>query len=505
MASGKFTTQPAPVRGLNDRDGVVSMKPDECILMENWWVLPTYIRSRQGSQTWASGIPSPVKSLVEYSPVSGNVKKFAFAGSNVYDVTSQGAVGSPVLTGLSESIVQEASITTPGGSFLVFVNGIDKMYCYNGTTFTQPNITSADSATFVHVTLFKSRLFFAQKNSLSVYYLPINSFAGSASLIDMGSVFRRGGSIMAIYNLTLDAGDGVDDYFVAITTNGEIAVYHGTDPGDATQWAIRGVFYFGAPLGRRCGRKYGGDLILNTLEGVFPMSQSLLSATINRQSSLTDKIQNTVSDAGAAYGNNFGWQVTVFPDSNMIILNIPKGNGANYQFVQNTITGAWTKFTGWNANVWLSSKDGLWYGDDNSVKKAWVGEKDDTTSITSDVLTSYQYYGNAGANKYFTMIKPYVFSNGNPSILYGLNGDFIQEDPTGVLNYQAPSGMFWGSMFWGSMIWGGGVTSVTGGWHTVGKVCNTAALRLKVQNNGAEVRLMNWSTVYQTGNILNYT
>lgn len=504
-ATGKYTTLPAPVRGLNDRDSIVGMKPDEAVILENWWTLPTYIRSRQGSTTWTSGIPSPVKSLIEYSPVSGNTKKFAFAGANVYDVTSSGAVGTAVLTGLNESIVQEASITTPGGSFLVFVNGVDKMHAYNGSTWSIPNIQSVDSAEFVHVTLFKNRLFFARKNSLEVWYLPVNSYAGNASLLDLGSVFRRGGQIMAIYNLTLDAGDGVDDYFVAITTNGEIAIYHGSDPGDATQWAIRGTFYFGAPLGRRCGRKYGGDLILNTLEGVFPMSQSLLSATINRQSALTDKIQNTVSEAGQAYANNFGWQVTVHPDTNMIILNVPKGNGMNYQFVQNTITGAWTKFTGWNANVWLSSKDGLWFGDDNSIKKAYVTEADDGVPISCDVLTSFQYFGDMGANKYFTLIKPYMMSNGAPAVLYGLNGDFIQEDPTGVLYYTAPGGMQWGSMYWGSMYWGGAVSSITGGWHTVGKVANTAALRLKVQNNGAEVRLMNWSVLNQRGNILNYT
>jgi hypothetical protein len=54
------------------------------------------------------------------------------------------------------------------------------------------------------------------------------------------------------------------------------------------------------------------------------------------------------------------------------------------------------------------------------------------------------------------------------------------------------------------MIWGGGLVPITGGWHTVGAVANTAALRMKIQNNGSDVRFMNVSYFYNHGNVLNY-
>lgn len=504
MATGKSTSMPAPVGGLNDRDSIVEMKPNEAVILTNWWVLPTYVAIRKGRQPWVTGLPSTVKSLMEYSPASGGNKLLAIASGNVYDVTNPGVAGSPVHTGLTNDECQEAMLTTPGGSFLVFVNGVNKMRCYNGTTFTQPSVTNVDSATFAHVAVFKNRLFFAAKNSISLWYLPVKSFAGAASELDLGSVFQHGGYIMAVYNWTIDAGDGMDDKLVAITSNGEVAVYTGTDPSSASTWSLTGVFYLGSPIARRCGTKYGGDLIMNTLEGVFPLSSALLSSTINRTAAITDKIQNSVSIAAGEYIENFGWQVTIYPDVNMLILNIPAGNGANYQYVQNTITGAWTKFTGWNASVWLSVTDGLYYGDDNSVQKAWVGNFDGTDSITADVLPSFQYYGNLANNKYFTMVKPYLMSSGAPSILYGMNADFVESDPQGVFNYEPPGNMTWGSMTWGTMSWGGSVVRISGGWHTVGTVANAASLRLQVQNNGAETRFMNWSTVYQVGGILNY-
>jgi hypothetical protein len=504
MATGKHTSVPAPVGGLNDRDGITEMKPNEAVILTNWWVLPTYVSIRKGRIPWVTGLPSTVKTLMEYSPISGTTKRLAVCSGNVYDVTNQGAAGSPIHTGLTQDECQETMITTAGGSFLVFVNGADKMRVYNGTTFTQPHVNHVDSATFAHVTAFKNRLFFAQKNSLKVFYLPVNSFGGSANELDLGAVFERGGYVMAVYNWTIDAGDGMDDKFVVITSNGEVAVYAGTDPSSAETWSLTGVFYLGAPISRRCGVKYGGDLVISTVEGVYPLATSLLSSTISRSNAITDKIQNSVSLAVDQYRSNFGWQVCVYPDSNMLLFNVPVGNGDNYQFAQNTITGAWTKFEGWNASVWLNVPGAIYYGDENSIQKAWTGNLDDQTPITADVLPSFQYFGSLASNKYFTLVKPYLMSSGNPSILYGMNADFVESEPEGVFNYEAGTGMTWGSMYWNQMQWGGSILRIASGWHTVGTLANSASLRMKIQNNGAETKFMNWSTVYQTGGLLNY-
>ncbi len=101
-------------------------------------------------------------------------------------------------------------------------------------------------------------------------------------------------------------------------------------------------------------------------------------------------------------------------------------------------------------------------------------------------------------NKYFTMVRPYFQSTGTPSILYGLNTDFVPSAPVGALAYTPPTGMFWGSMIWGQMVWGGSLTTLTA-WQTVGSVCNAASVRLKVQNNGSEVRYTNTDFLYQKG------
>ncbi|WP_287736069.1 hypothetical protein, partial [Microcystis sp. M010S1] len=218
----------------------------------------------------------------------------------------------------------------------------------------------------------------------------------------------------------------------------------------------------------------------------------------DRRVALTDKIQNSVSIAANSFSSAFGWQLCLFPEENMMLLNVPATGGA-YQFAQNTITGAWTKFTGWNANVLLRASTGLYYADNTKVYKAWVSNVDVSAPIQSDCLTAFGYFGNKAFNKYFTMVRPYILTSGNPTAVYGLNTNYLAQDPQGTLSFVAPTGMVWGSMTWGSMVWGGGLRSTTG-WNTVGAVANSAALRLKVQNNGAEVRFTNVDYVYQPAN-----
>ena len=106
----------------------------------------------------------------------------------------------------------------------------------------------------------------------------------------------------------------------------------------------------------------------------------------------------------------------------------------------------------------------------------------------------------------FTMVKPYMLSNGRPTVLYDVNVDFVNNPPTSELSYEAPTGMVWGAMNWvnANMKWGGDMTVFAGGWKTVGRIGNAATLSMIVQNNGSEVQFMNWSAAYQQGGVLDY-
>lgn len=504
MAKGpnsRATSVPAPIGGLNDRDSIADMPATDAVILDNFWPYPSYVATRKGSTLHVSGFASPVETIVEYLPVSGVSTLFAAAGTAIYDVTTAGAVGAAVQSGLTNARWQHAQITTPGGSFLYLVNGADSPRLWDGTTWvavtgaSTPAITGVTTTSLVHVTVFKNRLFFVERNSMNIWYLPVNSVGGAASVQDLGSVFRLGGSIMAVYTWTIDAGNGADDHLAIISTNGEIAVYGGTDPSVAANWSLIGVFTVGRPLGRRCAVKYGGDLALLTVAGAFPLGQALQSASVDRRAAFTDKIQNSIALAANQYQNNFGWQISLYPEANMLLLNVPVTGGQSIQYAQNTITGAWARFTGWFANCWHVGFTGMYYGSSNAIYKAWVGDADNGIAVYSDMLPAFNNFKYPANNKFFTMVRPFIVNAGSndPLVSYRMNVDYDIDVPS------IP--MIWGQMIWGQIVWPGDAYSVRS-WKTVGSVGQSGSLRITCYNNSSEVRINSIDYLMQVGGIL---
>lgn len=500
-------TLQAPTGGLNDRDSIANMPVTDAVILTNWWPEPSHLSIREGSQNHVTGFTEPVETLVEYSPQDGATELWAASGGNLYDVTTPGALGAPIVTGQLNNRWQSVAAATAGGSFLYLFNGEDAPLLYDGTTWkpidggSTPAITGVDTTKLISGCVFKNRLYMVEKNSLSLWYLPFTSIGGAAKELPLGTIFQRGGSIQAIFTWTIDAGNGADDHFVIISSNGEVAVYGGTDPETVGAFSLIGIFQFGRPVGNRCGIKFGGDLLILCEDGVFPLAQGLLTASIDRRVAITDKIQNGIRKEIKRYRGNFGWELCLSPENSAVIVNIPAQNGQCYQFAQNTLTGAWTKFEGWNAKTWINSSLGLFFGAQNSVRKGWVGRVDIDQPIVADALQAFSYFGSMSRTKFFTMIRPYIQTSGSPSILYSLNGDFNPQLPTGTLTYTPPTGMIWGHMRWGTMQWGGSL-QLLNDWATVGGIYKSAAVRMKVQGNGSQVDWAATDVMYSRGGLL---
>jgi len=223
---------------------------------------------------------------------------------------------------------------------------------------------------------------------------------------------------------------------------------------------------------------------------------------------ITDKIQNIISQVVNAYGNNFGWQMTVYPEQNQLWLNVPTGVSppTSDQYVMNTITMSWTKFTNMASACWETVGPDIYFGGATAVYKAWNGQFDNAGQIKADCLQSYSNFQTNALLKYFTMVRPSIVADGIPSILFGLNLDFLNSPATGALSFIPPiSGMVWGAMTWGppstSMTWGGGLTQISA-WQTVGGLGRYAGLRLTAQANGSVVSWNETSWVYQVGSVL---
>lgn len=500
-ARGVSASLSAPVGGWNARDALGEMPPEDAVSLDNWFPSTTSVNLRNGYSQWATGLGGLVETILSYSGGATNKLFGITAGGNVYDATAGGAVGAASLSGLSNGRWQYVNIATPAGNYIWMCNGLDSPYTFDGTTWANPAITGVTAANLIHVNLHKNRLWAIQKDTLKAWYLPVQSIAGAMNALDLSSFCVHGGYLMAMATWTVDAGYGVDDLAVFITSNGEILVYRGTDPSSASTWALVGVWWIGSPIGRRCFTKYSGDLLLICNDGVLPLSGALQSSRVQPQVALSYKIQYATSQAVSLYGTSFGWQLLPFPGQNMLFLNVPIQAGANQvQYVMNTITKNWCSFSGWQANCWELYEDEPYFGGNGYIGKAWNGQTDAGSAINGNALQAFNYFGNKAQLKRWTMMRPVFAVTGTPSLYANVNVDFDTSDTTSTLNFSSVTQALWDSATWDSSTWEG--TTILKNWQGVYGIGYCAGPRVKVAASNISIQWMSTDLVMETGAIL---
>jgi len=504
-AKAATASVPAPIGGWNARDALSEMDEKDAVTLENFWPLPSDVMLRKGHSQFATGLGSQVQSLMGYN--SGTASKlFAAAGTSFYDVSAGGAVGAASVTGLTNAWWESVNVSTAGGNFMLCVNGSDKLRGYTGSAWYADgdgthDITGVDTATCIQINLFKYRIWLIQKDTLKAWYLPTSAIAGAAAVVDLQAVARKGGYLMAMGNWTVDAGAGVDDHAVFITSEGEIIVYKGSDPASANTWALVGVWDMGAPIGRRCMMKFAGDLLVMTQDGLLPLSGALQSSRVNPRVALTDKIQFAVSEAATNYGATQGWELEYYAKANMLILNVPVSVDAQEQYVMNTITKSWANFTGWNANCWTMFNDEPYFGSDGFVGKAWDTYADNGSNINGTASQAYNYFGATGMLKQWTMVRPIMLSSGTPSINASLNIDFDETASTAPLSFSPSTYGAWDSGLWDTALWGGDL-SVIKNWQGVNGIGYAASITLRMATQGIDTRWVSTDFVMERGGIV---
>lgn len=492
---------PAPVGGWNARDALPAMSPLDAVTLQNWFPATTECLLRDGYTEWATGIGDQVETLMAYSG-STTDELFAIAGGSVYDVTNTGAVGAPVLTGLSNSQWQYTNIATPGGVFISAANGQDAPILYNGSAWSTPTITGVTATSLNSPILYMNRQFFFEEGTLKAWFLPVQSIAGAAQAIDISSFMTKGGHIVAHGTWTVDAGTGVNDHYVIMTNRGQVIVYQGSDPTTTTDWSMVGVWDIGAPIGSRSLYKYAGDMLIISEDGLMPLSGALQSSRVQPKVAITDKIQYAVSEAVTNYGQNFGWQVMYVPTINQLWLNVPFNEYNNQQqFVMNTISGSWCNYTGWNANVFEMFKDRPYFGGDGVVCKAYETESDNGNNITGFGLQAFNNFNNAGTLKRFTMARPVLRTDGAPAVYAGINIDFSLSDTTAPLNFAPNTFAKWDTGTWDVSIWSGAL-NVLQQWQGLNGVGYYGAPVVKVASNNLDITWVATDIVIEGGGIL---
>lgn len=470
-------TLPAPVGGLNAREPLAAMPPGDASLMVNLFANATSVATRKGHEAFADGTSLfgtamsntfGFYKLMVWTAGSSSKLFTVLLGATaapelqwkIYEVSALGAL---TLSHTITSAINPSPIeTSTMGENTMFVTGSSTPYliatlgdndatyirAFDGSAWSTPSITGLPTTGCLGLNAHRHRLWF-YGTDLTVYYLPVGAIAGAVTAFNLGTLFNKGGRVVSMRTWTIDGGDGgTDDLAAFLTDNGQLALYSGYDPASSATWQLIGVFDVGGVASQLPGEapsirggafmlKLGADLLMVLDEGVMSASKILRNAQASEDYSVSGKINPLIRDAAAIYGRNGSapidlWCLTHHPRLKQLLLNIPTalaavaadGRCASFQYVMNTETGAWQKFTDmgyldaviWNGEMYMIA--GGYY-----VYRYGTVNADLGTAITFEARQAYNYL-ESPENKHVTLMQPMTQWTGAFSMAVEMDSDF---------------------------------------------------------------------------------
>jgi len=504
-------TIPAPVLGVNAVDGYAEMGPQDSIYTYNMYSGPGGLRVRGGYSEWQTSVGSlnGGRTLIPYTgSVVAEDSLFATSKQGIYDISASGTNPTAALTfataDSNSGYGQYIGYATIGGHFLLYCDETNGYIYYGegtGTwTVAGAGITGVTATTLVSVCVHKERVWFVERGTANAWYLPVGQILGAATKFNFGSRFRKGGYLVNLYSWTVDGGNGVDDYLVAISSSGDVVVFRGNDPNTSTDWFEQGSWFIGKPpAGRRVAGSFGGELYLLSGYGVLPISKLLSGALVqDENTAVSRRITPFIQEQMQTLTGELGWEVQLITSENLLLVSTPLITGnTKLQFVQSLNKQAWSMFrdlpyfTGveWDGQFYFSDGVGTVYvlsGYSDGVLLNGTG----AAEVEFSLLTSFQDIHPPGAFKRVQFIRPSFLAQGVPGYEVAARYDYDLDETDPVVAGSIAAGALWDSAVWDGAVWGGGftVTQVTNGGSGIGRAI-AVALRGKTSVKTTLVKL----------------
>lgn len=505
-------TFPAPTAGWYVGTNLAAAPPMTAYQLDNFFPNQDYLRLRKGSSQYAvltGASADTVQHLFTYE-AGATSKLFGTTGTAIWNVTGGGTIASADLTGQTSGDWQFVQMTTTGGVYLRGVNGSDAPQVYDGSSWsTAPAITGSGltASDLKAVWLFRNRLYFIEKNSLSAWYLPVDSIGGTATEFPLGGVFALGGNLIAGASWSISANSGLYETCVFITDKGEVAVYDGSYPGD-TAWTIKGKYLIGKPLGRDCILRTGGDLVIMTEDGMVPMSKVMtLDRIALANEAITQPIAPEWRRAVLARAGLDGWSLAVWPTESLGMVVLPQlDSNDTAQFIVNMRTGAWSRYLGWDVHCARVLNNNLYFGtSDGRVMQGETGGTDNGALYSAKMILSWDDF-KAGANrKQVKAVRPVYRATVDVSPTVEVLADYAANtSPPPSASTATLSGAKWGVARWGVDKWPGTLFQKAEWKAAVGfGVVLAPTLQISVSSSTSpDFRMQQMDVLYEVGDAL---
>lgn len=443
-------TLSAPIGGLNVRDSLDTMPETDAIVMDNYLPQDTRIVLRKGYIPYVE-LGEKIETLMSYN-FAGNECLLACGGGKIWNVSSSVQV-TKLKEGLSLSDWQYCQFKDR----LIMVNGMDKPQVF----YFNESVPVVEEAAFdgegllpsklVNAAVIKQRLFFVEKGTLKAWYGDeVGNIQGTLIKFDLSTVMRRGGHLMAICPWTQDGGHGIDDLTAFISSEGEVAVYSGSDPANIDDWSLRGVYRMSKPVGYNCAMQYQGDVVIISEDGYIPLSKALSLDKANAsQIAFSDKIRGLVLNRTLHGKYKRGWQSIIYGRMGYALFNVPTAEQYE-QHVVNVNSGAWCRFTNIRSHCWGLYQDRLYFGSDKGVFLFDEGYSDNITPIYGAVEQAYSNLGSANLKK-IQLINPRTRASTKFALVVYTNMDFEERHFDYAENIDRTALSKWNRLKWSSL------------------------------------------------------
>jgi hypothetical protein len=490
-----------PVHGLNSTGAVASMPEGDAINMDNVLSTDLGVMVREGWREYATNIGGDatheVRTIMSYEGAPAISTASPLAQSTLFGVIDQGIFkieGGGNLAALAPMMALSGSIdagrmsfvqfTTDSGQYLWACSETDGAYLYNGTAWMKCTsvggpgpgiITGVDPANFVQVCVWKKRVMFIVRGGSACWILDVGAVGGVAKKFDFGPQLLHGGAVLGLANWTQDDGAGVDDRLVILGSSGDLVIYEGTDPTDATKFANIGTWFIGQPpVGRRCFTQSGGNVYILTEFGVIPVNlivqgglDNLLTSDTAQISQLR-KLQSELNDNFQTLLNVKGWELMSLPSKALLHIARPSTSSTEHvQYAFQWHNLAWSRFLDVPgatfgrrlSEVYAGTVDGrvlrILDGFTDGKKLNGTGAQE----VRARLTPAFSYMGNPAVRTQALMMRCNFLTAVEPAYSLVMNVDFQLNPASGNAIAGPAIGSLWDQAFWDAANWAGGASS----------------------------------------------
>lgn len=478
----RFKTLFAPTEGLDSTSPIANLSEKKAYTLDNLIPYTGSVQSRKGRTLYATGVGvGLVNSLFELKAAA--INKF-IAG------TQDGAFYDISIAGLA-TLIQGGFTNNPwqacvfNGS-LGLVNGVDTPQVYNGTTMVAMTVSGPSDVTKLNnILTFKFRTYFSLVNSQSFWYSGLNTLGGALMEFPLNNVGSSGGNLIGMQVLaTKDGGAGPLDLICFFMSTGEVIIYSGTNPG--ADFVLVGVYKSGRPISAKGIIKFGADILTITNEGYIPMSAYLPLAYGKSDNKLSKDIEGAALAAIQSASTFPGWEATLAPFENLLVINVPTNTDSFVQHVLNTNTLHWCTFSGFSDTFcWANYGNNLFCGGNGEVYQYGPNYADyDPSDASYDpILCTYTsgYFELGKRPLQITAMRPRLTFDGALNFSISYSSDF--KAYTIPVNYSYGGiGAHWGTESiqgtdtpWNTSLWQ--VTNATQEWLAINTLANNFSFK----------------------------